>query len=255
MIGGGVGASEGVVDLVRRQLAAVEQLPGRVVRRDRRAAVRLGFGVGGGVRRNGGVIWRLRRRSASASPVSSNDFIDCSTQIQPSATPADVSGLALRSRWMVVTLVTPSEPSASSHSSRLGGSRAAVGVVQRSPRHHQPPRRLDLLDRADDGILTIGEDHAIAATGLQRRLEGGAVEVATGELGVGDRRPHLLGAGADERLIDVDRGGRGHDRSFMRSFGGVFSSWCRRPTMAATVGSAYLEIHRSWISRIGTGLR
>ena len=77
-------------------------------------------------RRPPAVIVGAGLRAGSDSPVSSSDFIDCSTQSQPSATLASAIGLRPRSRWIVVTFVTPSPFSVSSHSMRLGGSSAAA---------------------------------------------------------------------------------------------------------------------------------
>ena len=90
----------------------------------------------------------------------------------------------------------------------LGGRR----VVEDPPRHHQPLVRLDLLDRPDDGVAAVGEDHAVRAARLERRLERRAMEVPLRELGIGDRRPHLFGAGADEGLVHVHGSGRAHRR-------------------------------------------
>jgi hypothetical protein len=60
----------------------------------------------------------------SAVPVSSNDFIESRIHVHPAPTLADVIGLKARSRWIVVTRVTPSPPSSRCHSTRLGGSSA-----------------------------------------------------------------------------------------------------------------------------------
>src|SRR6185295_15937715 len=88
----------------------------------------------------------------------------------------------------------------------------------------------------------------IRAAPAVRHVDPGCVEVLRRELGLGDRVPHLLGRGLDEQLIDLRRGhcGRGHALS---------SSAFLRSTSAETRRSVYLSIHRSWISRIGTGLR
>ena len=86
---------------------------------------------------------RRCRRSAgspsSGAPVSSSDFIESRIHGQPSPTLADVPGLSARSRWIVVTLVTPSAPGVMIHSTVLGGSSASAASY--STRHVITRRR------------------------------------------------------------------------------------------------------------------
>src|SRR5581483_1729603 len=118
-------------------------------------------------------------------------------------------------------------------------------VVERPPAVDEPARRVELERRrvAPDlaprtaGVVALGRDR-----------DRGAVEVAPGELGLRDRVPDLLGARLDEHLVDLRRLLR--ERRHRRSSSPLLSS-----ESADTRRSVYLSIHRSWISRIGTGFR
>src|SRR4029450_5686371 len=80
------------------------------------------------------------------------------------------------------------------------------------------------------------------------RLDLRPVEVLGRELRLRDRVPHLLGRGADEDGVHLGSllGHRAH---------AVSSNSDLRSASADTWRSRYLSIHRSWISRIGTGVR
>ena len=139
----GVGPAEQVVDLVVRAVRPARAAPTSRCWRRRR---------GGGAARP---RHRPRRRPAggrrsagspsSGAPVSSNDFIESRIHGHPSPTLADVPGLSARSRWIVVTLVTPSAPGVMIHSTVLGGSSASAASY--STRHVITSRRpgLDLV--------------------------------------------------------------------------------------------------------------
>ena len=201
--------------------------------------------------RLGGAVGR-RARPRARAPVSSNDFIESRIHGHPAPTLADVPGLSARSRWIVVTLVTPSAPGVMIHSTRA---RRLVGerrVVQHAPRHHEAPARLDLGDLAGHGVASVRAARSGPGAGGERALDRRAVEVAARELGIGDRLPDGLGRRPDEGLEDVSwcrhrvsSGASGQPGSRSR----------RSSVSVAVVAAAYLPIQRSAISWIGTGLR
>ena len=211
----------------------------------------------GGVDRRRRLTRRRRHRGAdpgSASPVSSIDFIDCSTQTQPSATFAEVIGLSPRSRWIVVSLgdavAALGEQPLDTARWLLGGRRRRRGSATSSP------------SRLFGSTSSIDPTTASLPSGRTMRygLPGSSVDsnavrwkyrfVNSGSV----IAAHTCSALARMKVWYTCSGaGRAHRLWPPQAM--VDSNWWRRPTIAATVGSAYLEIQRSWISRIGTGLR
>src|SRR5207248_7469135 len=112
-----------------------------------------------------------------------------------------------------------------------------------------PTRRSsDLLERRPVGPhLSLGTERAVRLLSV---LDARPVEVLLRELGLGDCVPDLLRGRLDEYLVDLD--GRLCDR---RRAHADSSNWFLRSRSAETCRSVYLSIHRSWICRIGTGLR
>src|ERR671918_2656080 len=123
-----------------------------------------------------------------------------------------------------------------------------LGVVERSPAVDQPPWRVVLERRVVAPVAPVGPDRSVP---LGRGLDACLVEVAPCELRGGDRLPDGLRAGLDEHLVHLGGlrglGRRGHELSSSRVVLRSASAEARR--------SVYLSIQRSWISRIGTGLR
>src|SRR5437867_6411324 len=113
----------------------------------------------------------------------------------------------------------------------------------------QGPHALDQsARRVDLEILPFSQKRVaawvtllVASADLPIRLDARAEVVLASHLAVGDRLPEALRGGLDVDLEDFLH------RSFSNSF--------LRSTSAETWRSVYLSIHRSWINRIGTGLR
>src|SRR5262245_18205299 len=123
--------------------------------------------------------------------------------------------------------------------------RRHLGVVEREPGVDEPPRRVPLehVDLVRELPVVPRLAHRLV------RLDGDAVEVLGCELRLHDRVPHGLRRRLHEHLVDLGRLHLGH-RGHAVSSSSVLSS-----ASADTRRSVYLSIHRSWISRIGTGLR
>src|SRR5581483_10901751 len=124
-------------------------------------------------------------------------------------------------------------------------------VVPAPPRVDEPARRIGLehlVVRPERRAIGGPAPHPGADDG-QRCVRPRAEEELGDHLRIGDRLPDPLRRGFDVHLIDLSGLGLGrhHHASFSSS---SFSS-----KIAATRASVYLPIHRSWISRIGTGFR
>src|SRR5258707_5665604 len=127
--------------------------------------------------------------------------------------------------------------------------RRRLEVVERAPGVAEQPRRVGLQHLAVDELLrAVSRPSAPWRARLGGRLDGAAVEVLLGELRLRDRVPHLLRRRADEDGVHL---------GCLCSHGAhaVSSNSVLRSASAETRRSVYLSIHRSWISRIGTGLR
>ena len=236
----------------RASARAVEQLPRRVVGVDAVAPVPLAVGVDSTASAAGAASSTARQAARRSRAATSASRAPSSTRRRRSA---DVIGLRPRSRWIVVTLVTP--VAVVGVSCPLDPARRLLGhrrVVQHAPRHHQPARRVELLDRAVDRRRSPSRQHDSgtarpARASTRTRCAWKYCVVNSGSM----IACHTRSAGADVGLVDVQRLGHG---LLLRRFGAVATSTvAAQPDHRGDVGSAYLEIQRSWISRIGTGLR
>ena len=106
---------------------------------------------------------------------------------------------------------------------------------------------IDRLGQVRDAAPGGARAHVRAAADAQVVVGDAAVAVALGPLGLGDRVPDRLGRGPDVDAVDLGRR-LGHGAH-------ALSSWVLRSASAETRRSVYLSIQRSWIRRIGTGLR
>src|SRR5207253_1670372 len=122
-------------------------------------------------------------------------------------------------------------------------------VVERAPRRDELRRwaRLEHL-AVDERRRAVARETEVRRARLERRLDAAAVEVLLRELRLRDRGPDPLGRRANEDGVHL-RCLCGHGRH------PASSSSVLRSASAAARRSVYLSIHRSWISRIGTGLR
>ncbi len=169
--------------------------------------------------------------SPSASPVSSSVFIELSTTFQPSAVAAHVLGAPKRSVWTHVRRHT-APTGVISHVTRDAGS-AAVSSSNTA--------RNDSTSRFGGSASMTSPCRSRRERPTRATLE----EVARRQLGIDQRLPDAVLARLDVGLEDVS--GLGHGSAPSRSR--------LRSTIAAAQGSANFEIHRSWISRIGTGFK
>ena len=141
----------------------------------------------------------------------------------------------------------------------VGQTRRPLGLdlvgPQRAPHHDKPARRVGLDDLAVDDLL--GHAHLlvlgrrfveIRAARAQVVRRQPSVAVLLRPLRAGEGLPDPLGRRLDEDAIDLRRR-LGHGRH------DSFSSSCLRSVSALTRRSVYLSIQRSWMRRIGTGLR
>src|SRR5262249_47251454 len=122
-------------------------------------------------------------------------------------------------------------------------------VVERSPGVAQLVRRVGLENFAVRPLLlAVRRPADERAAGRERGLDVAAVEVLARELGLRDGVPDLFRGRLDEDGVDlhVCLRHRAHPAS---------SSSCLRSASADTRCLVYLSIHRSWIRRMGTGLR
>ena len=120
-----------------------------------------------------------------------------------------------------------------------------VVVEQRAKRQHEPLRRIGFDDLARDHGPASVDLVAVGRAHVPRRRDARVEEVARRQLGIDQRLPDAVLARLDVGLEDVS--GLGHGSAPSRSR--------LRSTIAAAQGSANFEIHRSWISRIGTGFK
>src|SRR6266545_3179299 len=94
----------------------------------------------------------------------------------------------------------------------------------------------------------LGRTHGVRAARAQVVVDQAGVAVALGPLGLGDRVPDRL-----RRRLDVDPVDLCGRTAVRRGAHAFPSSSVFRSASADTWRSVYLSIHRSWISRIGTG--
>src|SRR5918996_349024 len=133
---------------------------------------------------------------------------------------------------------------------------------QHAERLDQPVRRVSLEHLAVDGDLGDREAQLgalplhplsgvgpVGPTGTKLVVHHAAHAVPFAPFGLGDGVPDRLGRGLDVHLVHLGGrlGLRGHPVSSSR--------FALSSTRADTRRSVYLSIHRSWISRIGTGFR
>ena len=125
--------------------------------------------------------------------------------------------------------------------------------------HDETVRRVGLEDLARDPDLALRRAQLPRGAGGPVGVDGRAVPVAGREVGLGERAPDGLGRRADEGGEDVARGGRGRrGGSGAAESGDVIGSISRmvlRSVRRSAARIAKRSSHRSWIRRIGTGLR
>ena len=203
---------------------------------------------------------------SSGSPVSSSVLRLLSTQLQPPPAPSASCSPASSdaSFGAPVEVVGHGQPGhvAVGRVDLVGQAREAlgghVGVHQHAPGLHELARRIRLDDLAVDDDLrgAVGEEllarvRAVRAARAQVELDAAAVAVAPAPFRLGDRVPDRFRRRLDVHAIHLGREAAclGHGRHAFPS------SSLLRSASAETRRSVNLSIQRSWISRIGTGLR